>query len=238
MALIECQQVSFAYDEKTVVRDLNFSVEAGDYLCVAGENGSGKSTLVKGLLGLIRPVRGRIIMEAGLRGDEIGYMPQAAADRKDFPAGVFEVVVSGRQNRRGFRPFYSRKDKQAAGENMDRLGIGDLRRRCYRELSGGQQRRVLLARALCASQKLLILDEPAAGFDPLVTADMYRILSEINRDLGITLIMVSHDIKTAAASAGKILHLQNEQLFFGTAAAYRESEPGKRFLSHAGEEQR
>jgi zinc transport system ATP-binding protein len=235
MALIDCQQVSFAYDEKTVVRNLNFSVEAGDYLCVAGENGSGKTTLIKGLLRLIRPVQGRILMEQGLRADEIGYMPQAAADRKDFPAGVYEVVVSGRQNRRGFRPFYSRKDKEAAEENMERLGIGDLRRRCYRELSGGQQRRVLLARALCASQKLLILDEPAAGLDPLVTADMYRLLSDINRDMGITLIMVSHDIGTAAAAADKILHLRNEQLFFGTAAAYRESEPGRRFLGHFGE---
>jgi zinc transport system ATP-binding protein len=235
MALIDCQEVSFAYDEKIVVRDLNFSVEAGDYLCVAGENGSGKTTLIKGLLRLIRPVRGRIVMDQGLRADEIGYMPQAAADRKDFPAGVYEVVVSGRQNRRGFRPFYSRQDKEAAEENMDRLGIGDLRRRCYRELSGGQQRRVLLARALCASHKLLILDEPAAGLDPLVTAEMYRLLADINRDMGITLIMVSHDINTAAASAGKILHLQNEQLFFGTAAAYRNSEPGRRFLGPSGE---
>jgi zinc transport system ATP-binding protein len=238
MALIDCQEVSFAYDEKTVVRNLNFSVEAGDYLCIAGENGSGKSTLVKGLLRLIRPVRGCIVMEKGLRADEIGYMPQTAADRKDFPAGVAEVVISGRQNRRGFRPFYSRSDKQAAEENMERLGIRDLRRRCYRELSGGQQRRVLLARALCASQKLLILDEPAAGLDPLVTADLYRLLAEINRGMGITLIMVSHDIEAASSSADKILHLRNEQLFFGTAAAYRESEPGRRFLGYTGEEYR
>jgi zinc transport system ATP-binding protein len=238
MALIECQNVSFAYDEKTVVRNLNFSVDAGDYLCVAGENGSGKTTLLKGLLGFIRPVQGSIVMEKGLRADEIGYMPQTAADRKDFPAAVSEVVLSGRQNRRGFRPFYSRKDKQAADENLERLGIGDIRRRCYRELSGGQQRRVLLARALCASQKLLILDEPAAGLDPLVTADMYRLLSGINREMGITLIMVSHDIEAASASADKILHLRNEQVFFGAAAAYRESEPGKRFLGNSGEGQK
>jgi zinc transport system ATP-binding protein len=235
MALIDCQHVSFAYDEKIVVRDLHFTVEAGDYLCIAGENGSGKSTLIKGLLRLIRPVQGRIVMDGELRANEIGYMPQAAAERKDFPAGVFEVALSGRQNRRGFRPFYSRKDKRVAEENLERLGIGDLRRHCYRELSGGQQRRVLLARALCASQKLLILDEPAAGLDPLVTADMYRLLSDINRRMGITLIMVSHDMAAAAASADKILHLRNEQVFFGAAAAYRESEPGKRFLGNSGE---
>ncbi|MDR1099871.1 MAG: metal ABC transporter ATP-binding protein [Treponema sp.] len=235
MALIECQNVSFAYDEKTVLRGLNFAVEAGDYLCVAGENGSGKSTLIKGLLRLIRPSQGFILMDKSLRAEEIGYMPQQTAVQKDFPAGVFEVALSGRQNRRGFRPFYSRQDKDAAAETLAHLGLEGLRRACYRELSGGQQRRVLLARALCASRKLLILDEPASGLDPLVTADMYRLLSEINRDLGITLVMVSHDVGSAVLLADKILHLQNEQLFFGTAAAYRESAPGRRFLGNAGE---
>jgi zinc transport system ATP-binding protein len=235
MPLIDCQNVSFAYDEKTVVRGLNFALEAGDYLCIAGENGSGKTTLIKGLLRLIRPSGGAIVLDGALKMEEIGYLPQMAAAQKDFPASGFEVVLSGRQNRRGLRPFYSRKDKEAAEENLKRLGIGDLRRSCYRELSGGQQRRVLLARALCASGKLLILDEPAAGLDPLVTADLYRLLSEINRDTGITLIMVSHDIGAAASSAGKVLHLKNEQLFFGTAEAYRHSEPGRQFLGNFGE---
>jgi zinc transport system ATP-binding protein len=230
MAMIECQDLAFAYEDKMVLRGLNFSVETGDYLCIAGENGSGKSTLVKGLLRLIRPARGTIRMERGLKAREIGYLPQQGTVQKDFPAGVFEVVLSGRQNHRGLRPFYSRKDREAAAENLKRLGIGELRRDCYRELSGGQQRRVLLARALCASEKLLVLDEPAAGLDPLVTADLYRLLSEINRNLGITLIMVSHDIGAAVSTAGKILHLQNEQLFFGAAAAYRQSAPGRQFL--------
>jgi zinc transport system ATP-binding protein len=230
MVLIECQDLAFAYEEKTVVRGLNFSVETGDYLCIAGENGSGKSTLIKGILGLIRPAQGFIRMDKGLKAQEIGYLPQQGAAQRDFPAGVFEVVLSGRQNHRGLRPFYSRKDREAAAENLKRLGIEDLRRDCYRELSGGQQRRVLLARALCASEKLLVLDEPAAGLDPLVTADLYRLLSEINRDLGVTLIMVSHDIGAAVSTAGLILHLQNEQLFFGTAGEYRQSAPGRQFL--------
>jgi zinc transport system ATP-binding protein len=229
MTLIECQNLSFAYEEKTVVRDLNFSVEAGDYLCIAGENGSGKSTLIKGLLGLIRPAQGTIRMDS-LKSREIGYLPQQGAFQKDFPAGVFEVVLSGRQNHRGLRPFYSRKDKETAVENLKQLGIEELRRNCYRELSGGQQRRVLLARALCASEKLLVLDEPAAGLDPLVTADLYRLLLDINRNMGITLIMVSHDIGAAVSTAGKILHLRNKQLFFGTAESYRQSAPGRQFL--------
>jgi zinc transport system ATP-binding protein len=231
MPLIECQNVSFAYDDKPVVVGLNFAVDEGDYLCIAGENGSGKSTLIKGLLGLLRPFQGVIALK-GLRPEDTGYMPQQAAAQKDFPAAVFEVVLSGRQNRRGFRPFYSRQDKAAAEENLRRLGMGGMGRACFRELSGGQQRRTLLARALCAARKLLILDEPAAGLDPLVTAEMYRLLAEINRDLGITLIMVSHDIEGAALSAGKVLHLHQRQLFFGTAAAYRESEPGRRFLGN------
>jgi zinc transport system ATP-binding protein len=235
MPLIECQNVSFAYDDKPVVTGLNFAVEEGDYLCVAGENGSGKSTLIKGLLRLIRPFRGNLAFEPGLRPGEIGYMPQQAAAQRDFPAAVFEVVLSGRQNQRGFRPFYSRKDREIAAEHMRRLGMGELRRACFRERSGGQQRRVLLARALCAARKLLILDEPASGLDPLITADMYRLLAEINRELGMTVIMVSHDVAAAAVSAGKVLHLHNAQLFFGAAAAYRESEPGRRFLGDSGE---
>lgn len=230
MALIECQDLAFAYEEKTVIRGLNFSIETGDYLCIAGENGSGKSTLIKGLLGLIRPAWGTIRMDRSLKAREIGYLPQQGAFQRDFPAGVFEVVLSGRQNHRGLRPFYSRKDKTAAAENLKRLGIENLRRNCYRELSGGQQRRVLLARALCASEKLLVLDEPAAGLDPLVTADLYRLLSEINRDLGVTLVMVSHDIGAAVSTADTILHLRNEQLFFGTTEAYRQSAPGRQFL--------
>jgi zinc transport system ATP-binding protein len=177
----------------------------------------------------MEPYRGRLIRE-GLKANDIGYLPQQTASQKDFPAGVYEVVLSGRLGLRGIRPFYTREDKHAAEENLNRLGIAGLRNRCYRELSGGQQQRVLLARALCAAVKLLILDEPAAGLDPLVTKDLYQLLGKINQETGMTIIMVSHDIEGALTHGGRILHLNNEQIFFGSTGDYGASELGKRFL--------
>jgi zinc transport system ATP-binding protein len=228
MTLLSCRNLSFAYEGNTVLRDVNFTAEEGDCLWVIGENGSGKSTLIRGILGLKKPDAGTIVL--GLSSREIGYLPQQAAVQRDFPAGVFEVVLSGRLGKRTFHPFYTRRDKQTAEENLVRLGIGELRNRCYRELSGGQQRRVLLARSLCAGSRLLILDEPTSGLDPLVTPELYRLIEKINRETGLTVIMVSHDIQNAMRYASRILHLKNEQLFFGNPEDYKKSEAGKNFL--------
>ena len=230
MAYITCRDAAFAYEGKAAVEGLNFEVSRGDYLCIVGENGSGKSTLIKGLLRLIKPVRGAVELGDGLTGRDIGYLPQQTAAQKDFPASVYEVVLSGCLSRRGLHPFYTRQDKAAAEENLQRMSIADLRSRCYRELSGGQQQRVLLARALCATRKMLLLDEPTAGLDPVVTGELYRTISSINRELGITVVMVSHDIHSAVETAGHILHLEREQLFFGTAADYRQTTIGQYFL--------
>jgi zinc transport system ATP-binding protein len=235
MALITSQNLSFGYEGNRAVWNLNFTVEEGDYLCIAGENGSGKSTLILGLLGLKAPLGGRILTE-GFKPNEVGYLPQYKAAEKDFPAEVYEVVLSGRLGKRGLRPFYSREDKRIAAENLERLNIASLRNRCYRELSGGQRQRVLLARALCAADRLLILDEPAAGLDPLVTAEFYQMLEEINREAGLTIVMVSHDLSTAVKYANRVLHLRGEQLFFGTVPEYIRSSAGREFLGKAGEE--
>jgi len=235
MALITCQDAAFAYDGNTVVGDLNFDVCGGDYLCVVGENGSGKSTLIKGLLGLKAPQKGSVLMGEGLKPNQIGYLPQQTAAQRDFPASVYEVVLSGRLGARGMLPFYTRRDKAIAVENIERLDIGALKHRCYRELSGGQQQRVLLARALCATQKLLLLDEPVSGLDPLVTQELYRLIETINCDTGLTVIMVSHDIQSAVKYAGRILHLKNEQVFFGATADYLVSEAGKAFIGNQRE---
>lgn len=234
MALIRCENVSIGYEGQTVVKDLDFSIEPGDYLCIVGENGSGKSTLVKSLLGLKNVEKGRIIFGDGLRQNEIGYLPQQTDFQKDFPASVYEVVLSGRLNSRGIRPFYTSADKKAAAEKMRLLGIYDLSRQCFRELSGGQKQRVLLARALCATRSLLLLDEPVTGLDPIVTAEFYQLIRRINRDSGIAVVMVSHDIASAVEDASHILHLQETMLFFGTASEYRKSRIGKAFLG--GEE--
>jgi zinc transport system ATP-binding protein len=233
MTILTCRNVFFAYEGNVVLRNVNFTLEAGDYLWVVGENGSGKTTLIRGILGLKKPDAGTITAGGGLTSREIGYLPQQTAIRRDFPAGVYEVVLSGRLGKRSFYPFYTRRDKQAAEENLARLGIGDLRNRCYRELSGGQQRRVLLARSLCAGSRLLILDEPAAGLDPLVAPELYRLIEMINREAGLTVVMVSHDIRGALQYASRVLHLKNEQLFFGSLEEYKNSEAGRNFLRNS-----
>ncbi len=229
MALLTVQNLSLGYDSHLLAEDLNFAVNAGDYLCIVGENGSGKSTLMKTLLHLQEPVSGQIIMGDGLKKNEIGYLPQQTVVQKDFPAFVKEIVLSGCQARCGWRPFYSKAEKRLAAENMERMGITDLADRCYRELSGGQQQRVLLARALCATRKILLLDEPVSGLDPKVTAEMYSLIEELNKE-GITIIMISHDIAAAVRYASHILHIGSD-IFFGTKEEYLKSDSGKIFLT-------
>ncbi|GHU27082.1 zinc ABC transporter ATP-binding protein [Spirochaetia bacterium] len=226
--LISLINAGFGYAGIAVTGALNCNIYPGDYLCIVGENGSGKSTLLKGLLGLIAPLSGNITKDSGLSG--IGYLPQLPPERNDFPAGVFEIVLSGTLQSRGFFPFYRPADKQKAEEVLVSLGIMNLRNCCYRELSGGQQRRVLLARALCASQNILILDEPAAGLDPLVTADLYATIETINKKSGITIVMVSHDIERAVHYANQILHLHHKNYFFGTTEEYLRSDFAQKFL--------
>ena len=224
MSLITCENLSFAYEGVTVLQNLNFKVEQGDYLCILGENGAGKSTLMKGLLGLKKPSGGSVAFGEGLRAREIGYLPQQTPVQKDFPASVQEVVLSGCLSGMGLRPFYGKAEKERAVRSMESLEITDLRERCYRDLSGGQQQRVLLARALCATKKVILLDEPVAGLDPLVTINMYKLIERINKDMGITVIMVSHDIQAATRYATHILHLgEDRQLFFGSREDYRHS---------------
>ena len=218
MALLACQNLTLGYDGKEILGGLNFTINNGDYLCIVGENGSGKTTLMRTILGLQPPVAGNVITGEGLRRNEIGYLPQQTDVQKDFPASVWEIVLSGCQGRCGLRPFYSKEEKELAEENMERLGISELKKRCYRELSGGQQQRVLLARALCATQKMLLLDEPVSGLDPKVTADLYRIIHKLNEE-GITIIMISHDIDAALLYASHILHI-GKDVFFGTRDAY------------------
>ncbi len=235
MAQLTCQNLTVGYDGRTVLQGLNFEVNPGDYLCILGENGSGKSTLMKTILGLQAPISGTILTGDGLRKNEIGYLPQQTQAQKDFPASVREIVLSGCQGRCGSRPFYSKEEKRLAEENIGKMGIGSLTKRCYRELSGGQQQRVLLARALCATRKMLLLDEPVSGLDPRVTAEMYGLIERLNREEGITVIMISHDISAALKYASHILHI-GDSVFFGTKTDYLQSPQGKVFDSGKGGE--
>lgn len=234
MEQLQCKDLSLGYEGRAVLSGVNFSVNAGDYLCIVGENGSGKSTLMKTILGLMKPLGGTIRWGEGMRENEIGYLPQQTAVQKDFPAIVQEIVLSGCQGRTGHRPFYSKAEKDLARKNMERMGVTAFARRCYRELSGGQQQRVLLARVLCATQKILLLDEPVSGLDPKVMAEMYDLIQGLNRE-GVTIIMISHDINAALHFASHILHVGHE-IFFGTVEAYQNSPMAKRFLDTEGGE--
>ena len=230
MSYFSLNKIGFSYEGKVVLEDINFSVEKGDYLCIVGENGAGKSTLLKGILGLKKPNEGEIILGDGLKRQDIGYLPQQTEAQKDFPASVYEVVESGCLNKLSLFPFYRKEDKKRVEDALRFLNIENLRKSCYRELSGGQQQRVLLARALCAGSKLLILDEPVAGLDPKAQTELYDLIDRLNKELKITIIMVSHDVKEIVQRAKHILHLAHKQLFFGEAEKYRESELGKNFV--------
>ncbi|MGN0448066.1 MAG: metal ABC transporter ATP-binding protein [Acutalibacteraceae bacterium] len=228
MSLISCKDVYLKYENNSVVENLSFTVEAGDYLCIVGENGSGKSTLVKAMLGLKETASGHLHFGEGLKKGEIGYLPQQTTAQKDFPASVYEVVISGcAADKKGI--FYSKSHKSLAKENMRKLDILSIKNKCFRELSGGQQQRVLLARALCATKKLLLLDEPVNGLDPVVTSEFYSIIKNINKQLGITVVMVSHDLHSAILNADKILHLSKGKSFFGSVDEYLSSDIYKSF---------
>lgn len=228
MALIEIKNASMGYEGKTVLSDINLKINEGDYVCIVGENGSGKTTLMKCLLGLMSVQGGSISYGDGLKQCEIGYLPQQTVLQKDFPASVSEVVFSGCLNQK-HTLFYSKEQKESAAKNMELTGIYQLRKKCFRELSGGQRQRVLLARALCATHKLLILDEPVTGLDPKASSDMYALIKNLNKN-GITIIMVSHDITASVNNASKILHLSKNTYFYGTAHQYLHSDIGRKFM--------
>ncbi|MCR4671631.1 MAG: metal ABC transporter ATP-binding protein [Lachnospiraceae bacterium] len=219
MALITCSKLSIGYEREIICSDLNFTVEQGDYLCIVGENGSGKTTLMRTLLNLRKPMAGEIITGDGLKPNEIGYLPQQSQVQKDFPASVEEIVLSGCLGRKGRKPFYSAVDRKTVDRNLERLGISALRKKCFRELSGGQQQRVLLARALSATEKVLLLDEPVTGLDTEAALSMYSLIEKFNKENGLTVIMISHDLEASLKYATHILNI-GEKIFFGTKDEY------------------
>lgn len=219
MKLFECKNLNLGYENTTVVRNLNFFVNDGDYLCVVGENGSGKTTLLKTLLGLNPVLKGEIITNDSFDFSKIGYLPQTTAIQKDFPASVLEIVLSGFIGKNGFFSFYKKAQKIKAREIMKELGISHLEKSSYMKLSGGQQRRVLLARALCAAEKLLILDEPVSNLDPSATQDMYHIIDKLNHE-GMTIIMISHDTNAVEKYAKTVLSIGKNKHYFGSNTEY------------------
>lgn len=221
MALIALKNVTVAFEGVNAVEKVSFQVNRGDYLLMIGENGSGKSTLIRTMLGLVHPRSGAIRYGDGLKRNQIGYLPQQTLAQRDFPASVEEVVLSGCVNRLGMRFFYSRKMVARAREKMALLDILPLAQKSYRTLSGGQQQRVLLARALCATDCLLLLDEPVTGLDPATTEEFYALIRRLNREHGVSIVMVSHDLRGALADATKVLEVDKGVHFFGSIEDYR-----------------
>ncbi len=221
--ILTVKNLAVAYDGKKVIENINFNVCEGDFLVIFGENGSGKSSLMKALLSLKAPSFGEIKFRDGISMHEIGYLPQITPTQQDFPASAWEVVLSGCLNKMGLKPFYGKKEKERAKRNMQLLSVYDLKNECFRNLSGGQKQRVLLARALCAAGKLLLLDEPVAGLDVASTRDFYESIKAINQN-GTAIIMVSHDIASSLSVAKHVLNIGNHTvLFFGTAQDYKAS---------------
>ncbi len=222
------KDLELGYEGKALVSHLNFAVHRGEYLCIVGENGAGKSTLMRTILGLQKPMGGEVHYGDGLTAQMIGYLPQQTEVQRDFPASVREIVLSGFQAQLGRRFFYTKEMKKAAEENLSRMGISDLSEQSFSTLSGGQKQRVLLARAVSASRRMLLLDEPVAGLDPSASQEMYRLIRELNKD-GTTIVMISHDVVSALSYATHILHVGKE-MFFGTVKDYHRTRIGKPHL--------
>ena len=218
--LLVCNDITICYDKKNVLENLSMSVCEGDYISIVGENGTGKSSLIKGILGLVPLKTGQIKYENGMEKKHIGYLPQNTENQSSFPASVFEIILSGTLTGKKFKPFYTAEDKKAVYEVMEKLGISEYRKEKFGNLSGGQKQRVMLSRAMVSAQKILFLDEPVTGLDPVVTAEFYDLIHELNQKEKIAVVMVSHDMENSMKYANKIRQMSENDYFFGTKDEY------------------
>ena len=206
---IICEGLAVGYSGKPLCNGFDLEINNGDYICIVGENGAGKSTLIKTLVGLIPAISGKVLLRGDIVKGDIGYLPQQREMQKDFPASVWEVVLSGCLDRLGFRPFYGHKERKLAADAIRELDLEDIKNESFRELSGGQRQRVLLARAIAGSKKVLVLDEPITGLDPVAAAHLYQLLNRLNQN-GTTIITISHDISKALSAANKLLIMSDK----------------------------
>ena len=206
---IICEGLAVGYSGKPLCNGFDLEINNGDYICIVGENGAGKSTLIKTLVGLIPAINGKVLLRGNVDKSDIGYLPQQREMQKDFPASVWEVVLSGCLDRLGFKPFYGHKERKLAADAIRELDLEDIKNESFRELSGGQRQRVLLARAIAGSKKVLVLDEPITGLDPVAAAHLYQLLNRLNQN-GTTIITISHDISKALSAANTLLIMSDK----------------------------
>ena len=223
MSLLDINNLSLGYEGETIINNISFSVNEKDFILVIGSNGVGKSTLIKGILGMIKPITGEI--NYNINKKLVGYMPQDLKIEENFPASVFEIVLSGLINQMGFRPFYNKKDKTKAIEALKILGIEDLKNKNFTELSGGQRQKVLLARSLCATSNLIVLDEPSNNLDQESKVEFYSILKHLNEGHNIAIIMITHDVDRDRDSfiGNKVLELKKDGYFYGSTDEFLEA---------------
>jgi len=203
---VDIRDLWFSYDSAPVLQGINLSISAGQKVCMVGPNGGGKTTLVKLILGLLRPTRGRVSVFGGSPSSQrkyIGYAPQHAAFDPKFPVNVMDVVLMGCIGQTGRLGPYRRRDRIAAGQALDAVGLGTLPKRAFSDLSGGQRQRVLIARAVVSNPQLLLLDEPTANLDIGVEAEFHELLEQLSEKL--TLVIVSHDVGFVSQLADKVV---------------------------------
>lgn len=198
---ITAHGLGVGYPGGPVVAVPDFTICRGDWVCITGANGAGKTALLKTIAGILAPVAGSLSVNAA----NASYIPQQGPAQKDFPASVLEVVRSGCQGARGLRPFYTFAERRRAERIMERLGISELASHSYRELSGGQRQKVLIARAFVMPRDLLLLDEPTSALDADATAELLQLVRDA-ADKGSSVLMVTHD--PAIAADCRIVKLQ------------------------------
>ena len=209
--VIAAKDLTLSFGANEVIRAANFAICERDFGCVVGANGSGKSTLIKAILGLVKPSAGKVVFSGGVRREAIGFLPQDMKVEMDFPATVREIVLSGALGRLRMRAFYREEDKRRAEEAMARLSIAELGDMKFTRLSGGQRQKVLLARALVATSKVLILDEPSNNLDYKSRRELYDTLTEFNR-AGMTIIMITHDLDAEDLIGNRVISIREAEV--------------------------
>lgn len=219
MNLIEIKELSYSYPtKKDTLKNINIDVKKGSFTCIVGENGSGKSTLLKCIVGLNKTYTGKIKKET-----QIGYLPQKTEIQSNFPASVEEIVLSGTIPNNVRSIFYKKEDKEKSKEVMKELQIYEMRKKCFADLSGGQQQRVMIARAMCATNQLIVLDEPTNGLDPNIAQQIYEILYKLKTEKKLTILMVSHDTERALKYADTVIEIKQGKVeFLGTPTEYKQ----------------